>query len=52
VRELDYQCEVLDRMGLDQDSVMMSVPPHLGCSDLIVAEVSIWAVSTETSLLL
>lgn len=23
VRELDYQCEMMDRMGLDQDGVMM-----------------------------
>jgi UV DNA damage endonuclease len=23
VRELDYQCEILDRMGIDQDGVMM-----------------------------
>jgi UV DNA damage endonuclease len=25
VRELDYQCEIMDRMGLDQDGVMMWV---------------------------
>jgi UV DNA damage endonuclease len=23
VRELDYQCEILDRMGINQDGVMM-----------------------------
>lgn len=23
IRELDYQCEMMDRMGLDQDGVMM-----------------------------
>ena len=26
VRELDYQCEIMDRMGIDQDGVMMWVP--------------------------
>jgi UV DNA damage endonuclease len=23
IRELNYQCEIMDRMGLDQDGVMM-----------------------------
>jgi UV DNA damage endonuclease len=27
LRELDYQCEIMDRMGLDQDGVMMWVMP-------------------------
>jgi hypothetical protein len=42
VRELDYQCEIMDRMGLDQNSVMivhMGVCPSLALWRLFIPDI-------------
>ena len=50
VRELNYQCEIMDRMGIGADGVMVFV--ILSFMAVLLAHqpaASIWAVSTATN---